>query len=164
MRGIAIMLHVTIRRLTGADSEGYSLRYLALMQQLTDMTSVSDAMRERYFSSSMDEGFWVFGAFADVTETSNLLGITSVHFRRHMKGFAASIEDVVVDEAHRLRGICRQLITYVEGEMPHFSASKRLQPQGIYKVVLQSAPEAEGLYEKLGYKPDEKGFRKNKWW
>ncbi len=159
------MLRVTIRRLTGADSERYSLRYLRLLEQLTDMSGVSDAMLKKYFSLSMDEGFWVFGAFTEVGEASDLLGITSVHFRRHMKGFAACIEDVVVDEPHRLEGICRQLIEHVEGLMPSFSEAPRFQSYGIYKVVLQSAPDAEGLYErKLGYKPDEKGFRKNRWW
>lgn len=155
-------LPVSIRRLTGADTEDHAERYWELMKQLTDMDRVTPVMRSRYFSLSMDANFWIFGGF----HGTSLVGITSVHFIAHLKGYAASIQDVVVDREFRLRGICRQLITHAEGMMPWFSALPALQPFGIYKVVLESDPEDAGrMYEeKLGYVREERVYRKNRWW
>lgn len=157
-----MVVPVSIRRLTSGDADEYAERYWELMKQLTDMDGVSHAMRSQYFSLSMYKNFWIFGAFYG----SALVGITSVHFIAHLKGYAASIQDVVVDQEFRLRGICRELITHVEEKMPWFSDLPALQPFGIYKVVLESDPcDAGKMYEeKLRYFREEQVYRKNRWW
>lgn len=144
-----------IRRLTGADSEEYAERYWELMGQLTNVDCVSSEMKLGYFSMSMDMGFWIFGAF----ETGHLVGITSMHFLRHMKGSEARIEDVVVDAEYRRRGICRSLIMQAESMIPVFS--ERFAPWRIYKITLAANPNAEEVYKKLGFKAHEREYRKD---
>lgn len=148
-------MQLDIRRLTGADSEEHAVRYWELMRQLTGMDGVSAEMQSKYFSLSMDMGFWIFGAF----DGGRLVGITSMHFLRHMKGSEARIEDVVVDTEYRRRGICRALIMRAESMVPRFS--QMLAPWPIYKITLAANPNAEEVYKKLGFKEHEREFRKD---
>ena len=148
-------MQLDIRRLTGADSDEHAERYWELMGQLTNMDGISAEMRSNYFSLSMDMGFWIFGAF----DAGYLVGITSMHFLRHMKGSEARIEDVVVDVTYRRRGICRRLIMQAEGMIPRFS--QMLMPWRIYKITLAANPAAEEVYKKLGFKEHEREYRKD---
>jgi len=75
-----------------------------------------------------------------------VIGVTVLVPHRHMPGLRFYVEDVVVDERFRRRGIARELLTFAMTAVP----------QGALSVDLRSHPfreAAHSLYLDLGFAP-----------
>lgn len=78
-------------------------------------------------------------------EGDRILGITLLFLNQELKYFYVELEDVMLDEEYRGRGLGERLVRFAVEE------AKRL---GADKVVLSSVParvEAGNLYEKIGF-------------
>ena len=82
-------------------------------------------------------------------EEGKIVGITTLTLAARLSGVSARLEDVVVDEAERGKGIGRSLCEKV---------IERAKARGARSVSLTTRPErvaAHKLYEKLGFKRKE---------
>jgi glucosamine-phosphate N-acetyltransferase len=80
-------------------------------------------------------------------ESSNkIIGIATLFIEPkliHNFGFVGHIEDVVVDNNHRNKGIGKKLLD---------SLSQMAKDQGCYKVILDCSEDNASFYEKCGFK------------
>ena len=109
----------------------------ALLQQFGDRNTtlaLLDAV-----VSSVDSELWV------VMEAETIIGMTTLVTSRKLDGVFSRIEDVVVDENHRGKGLGKALCQRV---------IDRARELGAIKIQLTSRPErvaANEMYKKLGF-------------
>jgi len=84
-----------------------------------------------------------------VIEDGKIIGMATLVTLVRVRGTTARVEDVVVDEAHRGKGLGKMLIQKL---------IERAKERGAYSLHLTSRPDrvaANGLYQKLGFQKRE---------
>lgn len=115
---------------------------LALLAQLTDVsvtTPAAFAQRVRELDSGPEHVFVVVGEGGALLATATLLLERKI---AHGCGLCAHVEDVVVDEAARGRGIGRMLVEELV---------EKARRAGCYKVILNCSRGNAGFYEACGF-------------
>lgn len=128
-----------IRQLTPADADAVASPLAAILSQLRGAGTTLDSATLRAILS--DANVYVFGAFVDGS-LAGTLTLTTLHL---LSGIRSRIEDVVVDQAYRRRGIAAALVKHA------LRTSKRL---GAITVDLTSEPSriaANALYRQIGF-------------
>jgi len=137
-----------IRRIQEHDFE----QVIRLFTQLwPDMPLSYDDVKSVYNEYNRNDNYqmWCY-------DDDGIIGIVTITRRQafYYGGPVAILEDIVIDEQHRGRGIGRQLVEYVEGE---------LAKEGIQCFEVSSDFHREGahvFWEKMGYKRSGYHFRK----
>ncbi len=139
-----------IREATYADIGGV----VGLLQQLWPQKRIDyDRMREvieRYIGESR------YGIYV-CEEESGLVGVVTVSFRwaLYYEGEAAIVEDLVVDEACRGRGIGSRLVSFVEDGVTRDRGLKAIEISSDFH-----REPAHGFWDKHGYVRRAYQFRK----
>jgi glucosamine-phosphate N-acetyltransferase len=130
---------MTLRLLEQND---YSLGYLELLEQLTDVGKISiDEWNNRYneINNNPCIQIWV------MVENHSIIASGTIILEPkfiHNNGRVAHIEDVVVDKHKHGLGIGKKLLEAL------VNVSKNI---GCYKVILNCSNKNIGFYEKLGF-------------
>lgn len=130
-----------IVQLTEADQKK-SEQIHALIQQLDQAKSCSLAQLQAVVTSSTTE-LWV------AREGAELIGMATLVFVTRLSGVTARVEDVVVDQDQRGKGLGRALIEKL---------IERAKARGAYSLSLTSRTVREvanKLYQKVGFEKKE---------
>lgn len=114
----------------------------AVLQQLSDEKKCTLQSLKSVVQSSMSE-LWV------AKEEGKVVGAATLTLAARLSGTSARLEDVVVDESMRGKGIGKALCEKV---------IERAKAHGAHSISLTTRPErvaAHKLYEKLGFKRKE---------
>jgi GNAT superfamily N-acetyltransferase len=111
-----------IREVTSLDSS----RVVGLLQQLWPERRGEPEKTARVIREYADgPDYWIYG----YEEEGVLLGVITVSFRwaLYCEGKVAVIEDLIVDEVHRGKGIERKLVGFAEGNIAEESEVKAIE-------------------------------------
>ena len=111
-------------------------------------------MREIFEKVDANKDYYLIGAEEDGKIVGSIMGIVCYDLVANFKAFM-TIENVIVHEAYRGKGVARALFNYME-EIAH-----EKECAYIYLVSGEQRQIAHIMYERLGYRSDNvKGFRK----
>ena len=114
-----------------------------IKQLLRELSGKTVELDKEYFSEVLaQDHFYLLTA----RQTGNIVGMASIYFVRTLKGLKGYIDNVVVDNRHRGKGLGQDLIKRL------IILAKR---KGAKYIDLTSKPsriEANLLYQKLGFK------------
>ena len=130
-----------IRQITHKDSD----RVIKLMQQLwPEMHIESEEMRKVIKKYIEESNYEIYG----YEEKGVLLGIITISFRWAIfyEGKVATIEELIVDQAHQGRGIGRKLVKFTEEVI-----IKKKNVRGIELSSDLRRKETHKFWEKCGY-------------
>jgi GNAT superfamily N-acetyltransferase len=149
-RLVGMMRSLVIRPAVAGDLDAV-LELLAQLHPERPELPVADDARGTWARMLAEPNRTVFVARLDgtVCGTADLLVVTNL---THAARPWSIVENVVVDEAHRRRGVGRLLMDVVV---------RSAREAGAYKVQLLSAEgrDAHHFYEALGFEPRAQGFR-----
>lgn len=129
-----IMNDIDIRLL---DASEWTLAF-PIMVQLRDK-HVLDTFIESVTEQSTRLGYQIYGAFSE----GKLIGVAGVRpVRTLARGHFLHVDDLVIDQNLRVGGAGRKLLTYIHN---------LAKSQGMTAIFLDSRPDAEGFYDKMGY-------------
>jgi GNAT superfamily N-acetyltransferase len=104
-------------------------------------------MRIAFHSLESDTDYILLGVREEGRLVGSVMGILCRELYGHCRPFMV-VEDVIVDQAHRRRGVGSKLMEAVEQE------ALRLDCSYIMLVADANRTDALGFYEHLGYHPD----------
>jgi GNAT superfamily N-acetyltransferase len=111
-----------VRAVTAQDSG----RIIELLQQLWPEKGTEHEKMAQVLEEHVDgPGFWIYGYEDDGV----LLGIITASFRwaLYYEGEVAIIEDLIVDEVHRGKGIGRKLVRFAEDRIAEDNEVKAIE-------------------------------------
>jgi GNAT superfamily N-acetyltransferase len=139
-----------IRRITSSDTH----RVVELMQQLWPKKRIDRKRMRRVIGKYIEEPDYEIHGFE---ENGVLLGIVTVSFRWAVfyEGKVATIEELIVDQAHQRKGVGTKLVRFAE-EM----IGRRKEVRGIELSSDFLRRETHRFWKKLGYPRMAFEFRK----
>ncbi|MBE6023585.1 MAG: GNAT family N-acetyltransferase [Cellulosilyticum sp.] len=140
-----------IRRIKESDLEDLRLLYIALCNEERSLEKIKVSFKQ----VEQNQNYYLLGAEVDGKIVGTLMGIVCYDVAGEGKNFM-TLENVVVLEDYRGRGICRSLFNEIE------KIAQVNQCDYIYFVSGAQRKEAHALYTALGYADEKaKGFRKH---
>ena len=140
-----------IRKIREEDLLDLRELYIALCDEEISLEGIKKAFKRM----EINEDYYLLGAEIDGKIVGTLMGIVCCDVASENKNFM-TIENVVVLEAYRGKGVCKKLFYSVE------EIAKENECTYVYLVSGAHRKEAHALYEALGYaKEGAKGFRKH---
>ncbi len=142
---------VILRKLAHYDQE----EYLSLLRQLTAVGSYGSARWSVVFEEIQDSGNTEIFVLYDESHPGTLLGAGTLLMEWkfiHGGSQVGHIEDIVVSQKARGRGLGRRIVNFL---------SNRAKEKGAYKVILDCKEELKGFYEGSGFKKAEIQMRKD---
>lgn len=140
-----------IRKITEADLEDLRELYITLCGKELSFEGIHKAFKR--IEGNAD--YYLMGAEVDGKIVGTLMGIVCCDVASENKNFM-TIENVVVLETYRGKGVCKNLFYKIE------EIARENQCTYIYFVSGAQRKEAHVLYERLGYDAEgAKGFRKH---
>jgi GNAT superfamily N-acetyltransferase len=131
---------------------GDALRIAKLLGQL-GYPSEEDAVRRRLerLAASDTDATWV------AEDDGDLLGLVGIHVSHSLEydGTVAKVSEIVVDEAHRGRGIGARLMEVAEDE------ARRRGCVLIFLTTAERRRDAHAFYRRLGYEETGRRFAKS---
>lgn len=132
---------LNINKLTLADIKQIN----ALLKQLSENSPVISKKDLKYIAKNNG----MILVIRNTEDNSKIIGMATLFVFPPMTGKRGTIEDVVVDEAHRGKGLGERLVC---------GLIERARELGVHKLDLTSAPKrvaANTLYQKLGFEKRE---------
>ncbi len=113
-----------------------------------------EQMKNTFVEVDKNEAYYLIGAEVDGKIVGTLMGIVCHDLAGKYKAFM-TIENVIVLDAYRGKGIAKKLFEYIE------EIACERQCRYIYLVSGNNREVAHQMYDKLGYKSDQvTGFKK----
>lgn len=142
---------MNIRKIKETDLVDLRELYIELCDQDRSLKSIEAAFKR----VNQNEDYYLLGAEVDGKVVGTLMGIVCYDVAGEGRNFM-TLENVVVLENYRGRGICSALFKKIE------EIAKENRCEYIYFVSGAQRKEAHALYTALGYADEKaKGFRKH---
>jgi len=132
-------------KLLKEDLSKYADKLNDLLHQLSPNSD--PFIKEEFLEFYKDDDFYIFGAF----DSDELVGIATITFFATLSNLTAEIDDVVVDEKYRGRGISTLLIQKLL-DTARGLVKKNNKKLRISLTSRPSREEANHLYKKIGFR------------
>lgn len=138
-----------IRKIKASDLQDLHELYMELCGE-----GNLEQMKNTFVKVDTNEDYYLIGAEVDGKIVGTLMGIVCHDLAGKYKAFM-TIENVIVLDAYRGKGIAKKLFEYIE------EIACERQCRYIYLVSGNNREVAHQMYDKLGYKSDQvTGFKK----